>query len=164
MTKNWISIFILIDSLLFGIALSVFITRVRHHWKEFQSHSSGILRPPQLLISSEEKPVAAKTSASAPETPAASSSVAGPVVLKKRKIQFRYWDANARTVKLAGSFLEEGPIAFQKKGPTLWETEHAVPPGTHTYQFLVNGVPYPDPNNPRKKENRSILVVQPHTD
>ena len=80
---------------------------------------------------------------------------------EKRSILFQYWDSTAKTVSLTSDFTEWKPQPMQKSEKNLWQISWEVVPGTHTYLFLVNGKTYPDPNNSKRKEGKSLLVVWP---
>lgn len=67
------------------------------------------------------------------------------------RVTFTYQNAQARSVRLAGSFTlwnRDGP-AFKAEAPGVWTlTIAAPPPGRYAYKFLVDGEAWePDPEN-----------------
>ena len=79
-----------------------------------------------------------------------------------RNIRFSYRDSRPSRVEIVGSFNGWTPAALVKGDNHVWSITLALPPGEHTYNFLVDGKPVRDPNNPRTAaEGRSLLVVRP---
>ena len=65
-------------------------------------------------------------------------------------------------VEITGSFNNWTPSPFVKEDNHVWEITLTLVPGEYTYNFLVDGKPIRDPNNPRTApEGRSLLVVKP---
>lgn len=66
-------------------------------------------------------------------------------------------------VRIAGSFNRWDPfmhVLREAPGrPGRWEIELAVPPGNHSYYFVVNGIRIVDPHNPNTRYHRDGYFV-----
>ena len=62
---------------------------------------------------------------------------------------------DAQEVFLAGTFNDWNPRAtpLQRQADREWRGEVALPPGTHEYQFVVDGHWMPDPQAPESTPN-----------
>jgi 1,4-alpha-glucan branching enzyme len=74
----------------------------------------------------------------------------------------------AQEVYLAGSFNAWNPrdIALRESEEDGWAVEIRLPPGSHEYRFVVDGIWVGDPNNPRTAPNpfggrNSLVFIQP---
>lgn len=69
-------------------------------------------------------------------------------VEETRKQTFRYTDASALRVLLVGDFThwQEGAIAMRKGPNGTWSATVDLPPGKHTYRFIVDGEWTDDPD------------------
>lgn len=116
---------------------------------------------PQETRAPEPKTAVAKTPA---KTPGAQPDEIKPESqAKKRDILFQYWDYQAKSVAVIGDFTGGKPVPLKFVRKNLWEIPVPIAPGKHSYQFLINGQAYPDPNNPNRKGKKSIIEVQPST-
>ncbi len=61
----------------------------------------------------------------------------------------------AASVQLVGDFThwDEEPINMQKGAEGVWSTTVELPPGSHTYRFLVDGQWQDDPQCARREPN-----------
>lgn len=84
-----------------------------------------------------------------------------PDRVSKRKILFQFRNSKPKTVEVAGDFNDWAPILMSKDPASNWTASLEIAPGEYTYNFLVDGVPIRDPNNPKTKDGRSLLVVKP---
>ena len=98
---------------------------------------------------------------SAPQTPPARAEQkpAPPEPPTKRNILFQYWDSTAKRVALKGDFADDKLQPMKKSGRNLWQISWEFAPGTYASVFIVNRLSYPDPNNPNRKEGKSLLTV-----
>jgi len=81
---------------------------------------------------------------------------------KTRNIRFTLRDSRPTKVELIGNFDNWTPEPMAKGDNYIWEISVPLKPGEYTYNFLVDGKPSRDPNNPRTApEGRSLLVVKP---
>ncbi|TVR02637.1 MAG: hypothetical protein EA403_08720 [Spirochaetaceae bacterium] len=66
-------------------------------------------------------------------------------------------------VRIAGSFNRWDPFMHVLREvpgrPGRWEIELAVPPGNHSYYFVVNGIRIIDPHNPQTRYHREGYYV-----
>lgn len=105
--------------------------------------------------SSIPSPAPAPAPAPAPPPPPA----AGP---RKRNVLFSYRSSRPQKVDLVGSFNDWSPAPMAKGENHTWSITLSLDPGEYTYNFLVDGRPVRDPNNPRTApEGRSLLVLKP---
>lgn len=80
---------------------------------------------------------------------------------------FRFTDADAMSVLLVGDFThwQTQPIPMRKGNDGVWTATVNLPPGTHTYRFIVDGEWRDDPEcpihvpNPYGTENMVRRVV-----
>lgn len=107
----------------------------------------------------------APTAPAVPAAPApapAPTVPASPAANQKRNIRFSYRSSRPTKVELVGSFNGWTAAAMAKGDNHVWSVTVPLAPGDHTYNFLVDGKPVRDPNNPRTApEGRSLLVVKP---
>jgi hypothetical protein len=102
-------------------------------------------------------PAAPVQPAPAPTPPAPS-----PSAPEKRNIKFSYRDSRPARVEIVGSFNQWTPQPLAKGENHVWSTSVELGAGEYTYNFLVDGRPVRDPNNPRTApEGRSLLVIPP---
>ena len=64
-----------------------------------------------------------------------------------KKQTFRFSDADALSVMLVGDFThwQANPIPMRKGADGIWMVKVELPPGTHTYRFIVDGEWRDDP-------------------
>ena len=111
------------------------------------------------------------TTSPAPSVPPASAAPGAPPARpptavsdpgKTHNIRFTLRDSRPSKVELVGSFNNWTPEPLSKGNNYVWEIAVPLKPGEYTYNFLVDGRPSRDPNNPRTApEGRSLLVVKP---
>ncbi len=90
----------------------------------------------------------------------------GPQQIEKGVV-LRYYDPQAREVKIAGDFSGWVPIdniMIQQKGEKIWRGTVKLKPGTYQYKFVVDGEWKTDPYNPEVVTgelgvSNSLLVV-----
>jgi len=74
---------------------------------------------------------------------------AGPKKIKRRRIDFKYHDANAQEVNIVGDFNKWNAASHPMKqtdGGT-WKKTMMLPEGTYEYKFIVDGAWLNDPMN-----------------
>jgi hypothetical protein len=135
-------------------------------WARWEKVSNGL--PPLKNASSADTPDSTMTAGTGwPTTPAktppAAPAAPAPTPLPgPRNIRFAYRDSRPSRVDLVGSFNNWTPVPLAKGENFIWSITLPLPPGEHTYNFLIDGKPVRDPNNPRTAaEGRSLLVVLP---
>ncbi len=107
-------------------------------------------------------PAAASPAAPAtPGRPPVRSPAPSPDPGATRNIRFTFRDSRPAKVELVGNFNNWTPEAMTKGDNFVWDVSVPLKPGEYTYNFLVDGKPSRDPNNPRTApEGRSLLVVK----
>lgn len=94
-------------------------------------------------------PEAAPAAAKAPE--------AAAVPGRAQPVEFAYGE-KGRSVSVAASFNGWKPKRLAKRGGA-WKLKAYLKPGTYRYHFVVDGQARPDPANPLKEGENSVLVV-----
>lgn len=79
----------------------------------------------------------------------------------KRNILFQYRNSKPKKVEVSGDFNEWALVPLKKGANATWSASVNIAPGEYTYNFLTDGVAVRDPNNPRTKDGKSLLVVKP---
>lgn len=85
---------------------------------------------------------------------------------KNRNIRFTYRHSAAKRVEIIGEFNGWIPKLLTKGEKHTWKIDLSIEPGEYAYNFVVDGRPIRDPNNPnitnvgRGFEN-SKLIVKP---
>ncbi len=80
----------------------------------------------------------------------------GTKILKDGSVLFVYFNPQAESVSVAGSFnnwnVNANPMEKSKSG--LWTLKLKLSPGTYQYKFVVNGKDWvPDPSNPQTADD-----------
>ena len=90
-------------------------------------------------------------------------------VINGTSVTFEYKDANASSVKLAGSFNDWTQISMTKNAYGIWSTTvNNMAPGIHTYKFIVGSQWLTDPVNPwimadsDSNLNSALIVLDPN--
>lgn len=101
-----------------------------------------------------------------PGTPAEPAAEAKPAKGKSRNIGFVYRNSKARKVHLIGDFNDWIPQPLTRDKDHKWSIAIAVAPGDYAYNFVVDGKPLRDPNNPKTCDagrgfTNSYLKVKP---
>jgi len=98
--------------------------------------------------------------------PTPNDRLVSPEVAADRRVTFRLYAPEARTVAVTGEFLAWGgpPLALAKGVDGVWTgTSDALPAGAYRYAFLMDGVQVVDPRNPATSASltqaKSLLVV-----
>ncbi|MBN1824059.1 MAG: glycogen-binding domain-containing protein [Endomicrobiales bacterium] len=86
-----------------------------------------------------------------------------------RNIKFTYRNSKVNKVQIIGDFTEWVPKAMKKGQNHKWEVTLNIAPGDYAYNYVVNGKPIRDPNNPKvcnvgRGFPNSFLSVKPLTD
>ena len=78
----------------------------------------------------------------------------GPKI-KRRRITFRYENADAKNVLLVGNFSnwDEKKHPMKSHGAGRWEKSVLLAPGTYEYKFIVDGKWERDPANKEYRSN-----------
>lgn len=66
-----------------------------------------------------------------------------------RNICFTYKNSTAKKVEIIGDFTDWIPKKMTKGAASTWKITLALAPGDYSYNFVVNGRPKRDPNNPK---------------
>lgn len=66
-----------------------------------------------------------------------------------RNILFKYRNPSAKKVSIVGDFNDWVPQDMEKDPRGLWSVTLKIPPGYYAYNFIVDGRPQKDVNNPR---------------
>jgi 1,4-alpha-glucan branching enzyme len=74
---------------------------------------------------------------------------------RQKSVHFALASQNAQAVFVAGTFNNWNPLTtpLRRKDNQLWVADVALPPGTHEYQFVVDGSWTPDPQAPESTPN-----------
>lgn len=67
----------------------------------------------------------------------------------KRNIGFTFRHSKAATVEIIGDFNGWIPEPMNKGQDNRWSAILALPPGEYAYNFVIDGKPIRDPNNPK---------------
>lgn len=68
---------------------------------------------------------------------------------KPRKIAFSYRNSKVKMVQIIGDFNDWIPARMAKGADHKWGTTLSIKPGEYAYNFVVDGRPIRDPNNPK---------------
>jgi len=84
----------------------------------------------------------------------------------KKRVTFKFSDAGARHVFIAGSFNSWDPSVrpLKKDAKGTWKTSITLPQGAHQYRFIVDGNWMEDPASSHKEINEfggfnSVVIV-----
>ena len=66
-----------------------------------------------------------------------------------RNIRFAFKHSKAKQVEIIGEFNEWIPQSMTKSKDNLWSVNVKIPPGEYAYNFVIDGQPVRDPNNPK---------------
>ncbi|MFH1620284.1 MAG: hypothetical protein ABIG11_10350 [bacterium] len=91
---------------------------------------------------------------------AASKPVPAPPVQKARRVDFEYWNPQAKTAAMSGSFTKWKDREMKKEGGT-WKITLFIHPGKYLYHLKVDGKKVLDPSQPLRQKGESYLVVIP---
>jgi 1,4-alpha-glucan branching enzyme len=72
-----------------------------------------------------------------------------PKKIKRRRIDFKYRDANAQEVNVVGDFNKwnAGSHPMKQADGGIWKKTMMLPEGTYEYKFIVDGAWTNDPMN-----------------
>jgi hypothetical protein len=139
--KNLISLIVL-DIIVMALAVGLLAYR-------FQALAS---RPASDLIKEINSPVTLVPT----ETPkpaditTSDKNTASNASNETRNICFTYKNSKAKKVEIIGDFTEWIPRKMTKGGAAhAWKLTFALAPGDYAYNYVVNGKPKRDPNNPK---------------
>ena len=164
--KNLISL-IIIDFIVIIFALGLLAYR-------YQALTSlSVLAMKQDLKSQPAAPVAAQPQqqdtdetgkTSSHEKQAKTETAAAPA--ETRNISFTYKNSKAKKVEVIGDFTDWVPKRMDNSGAHTWKLTIALAPGDYAYNYVVNGKPRRDPNNPKvcnagRGFTNSFLKVKP---
>ena len=104
---------------------------------------------PQPVLSAEQQPQAQENA-----------------LQEKRNIKFTYRNSKAKKVDIVGDFNGWVPQSLDKDDNSSWSITASITPGEYGYNFVVNGKPVKDPNNPNTVNTgrgftSSFLKVKP---
>jgi len=85
-----------------------------------------------------------------------------------RNISFTYKNSKAKKVEVIGDFTDWVPKKMVSSGANTWKLTVQLAPGDYAYNYVVNGKPRRDPNNPKvcnagRGFTNSFLKVKPLT-
>lgn len=85
---------------------------------------------------------------------------------KERNIGFTFRHSKAKRVQIIGNFNEWVPQPLSKKENHTWSIAIRLVPGEYAYNFVIDGHPIKDPNNPKicdtgRGFSNSYLKVKP---
>jgi 1,4-alpha-glucan branching enzyme len=66
-----------------------------------------------------------------------------------RRIGFTYFNSKCKKVELIGDFNKWVPEPMEQINEKQWAIAVAIAPGDYGYNFIVDGRPIKDPNNPK---------------
>lgn len=100
-----------------------------------------------------------------PEPVGEASSAPVQQVQKPRKTTFRYYNPEAKEVKLVGDFTDWETIPMNEDSRGDWRATVELIPGKYTYKFVLDGEWIKDPKNPETQSNgygaeSSIIEVE----
>ena len=74
---------------------------------------------------------------------------------KKKPVEFRFQAEPGKNIVVAGAFNNWNPtkMTLTDKGDGLYTVTVHLPPGSHEYKFVVNGVWQIDSQNPEMVQN-----------
>ena len=83
---------------------------------------------------------------------------------QKKKLTFKYEDAKAKTVSIAGEMNNWSPQKLKKNKQGTWELSFVLADGKYQYQLVVDDKWMIDPSNKKKESNgiggmNSVLVI-----
>jgi len=93
------------------------------------------------------QPTAGSASA-VPETAAVEKPAANTDV-EARNISFTYKNSKAKRVEIIGDFTNWIPMKMTRGAANTWKINVTIAPGDYAYNYVVNGKPRRDPNNPK---------------
>jgi Glycogen recognition site of AMP-activated protein kinase len=98
---------------------------------------SAAVKPQQTAVQPEE--------AAAGETAAKEAEK----VAETRNISFVYKNSRVKKVEVIGDFTQWAPVKMAKGAHSTWKLNVALAPGEYAYNFVIDGKPRRDPNNPK---------------
>ena len=72
-----------------------------------------------------------------------------PLPVETRNIGFVFRHSKASRVQIIGDFNNWMPQSMKKGADNKWTLNLSIPPGEYAYNFVVDGKPIRDPNNPK---------------
>jgi hypothetical protein len=66
-----------------------------------------------------------------------------------RNISFIYKNSKVKKVEVIGDFTEWTPVKMIKGSNSTWKLNMSLAPGEYAYNFVIDGKPRRDPNNPK---------------
>jgi len=157
--KNLISL-IALDIFVMLLAVSLMIYRYRVLTVLPVSAAKGVVEHTESVPVT--VPVEApKLAAAAPQATAAPNVNTGP-----RNVFFTYRNSKAKNVAVIGDFTDWVPRKLDKGPNYTWKITFPLAPGDYAYNFVVDGKPRRDPNNPKVCDKgrgfpNSFLKVKP---
>jgi hypothetical protein len=150
--KNLPSLLIL-DLLVMALAIGLFVFRYRSLQDVPTCPPPPVV--PASLASSPAVALPDMTAAPAATVSTAAVEAVPDTMLKKRPsseirhIGFAYRNSRAKRVEIMGDFNDWTPQALNLGLDYKWTAALDIPPGEYAYNFIVDGKPVRDPNNPK---------------
>ncbi|MBN1622140.1 MAG: hypothetical protein JW871_06075 [Endomicrobiales bacterium] len=101
------------------------------------------------MVSAEIESPSYHTSAAEEITPDTKINQNKKTQAEKRNLRFTFRHSQAKKVEIIGDFNDWIPQSMEKGKNHLWKIDLSISPGEYAYNFVIDGRPIRDPNNPK---------------